>query len=157
MDMALQPDGRIVICGFFTEVNGAEVPHLARLNPDGSLDSTFRLPFLTRNQFQLQRMAGRRTFPVARLGADSNKAMSATAPAAPKPIVITSLTKPGPVAAIQYIGEPRQEYILQAKDGLTTSQWLNVSTNKASPSGIGTFYDPEAGRHPQRFYRIAQP
>ena len=46
MDMALQPEGRIVICGYFTEVNRTPVQHLARLNPDGSLDRTFKPPFL---------------------------------------------------------------------------------------------------------------
>lgn len=37
----LQKDAKILICGDFNEVNGMPYPHLARLNPDGSLDSTF--------------------------------------------------------------------------------------------------------------------
>ena len=43
--LAVQDDGRIVISGFFTKVNGVECPHVARLNPDGSLDGSFRTPF----------------------------------------------------------------------------------------------------------------
>lgn len=39
--VALQPDGKILIGGLFTGVNGALRGHLARLNPNGSLDATF--------------------------------------------------------------------------------------------------------------------
>ena len=37
--IALQPDGKIVIVGNFTTVNGVARVRIARLNPDGSLDS----------------------------------------------------------------------------------------------------------------------
>jgi uncharacterized delta-60 repeat protein/uncharacterized repeat protein (TIGR01451 family) len=39
--MIAQSDGRILIGGFFTNVNGVVNNHLARLNYDGTLDSTF--------------------------------------------------------------------------------------------------------------------
>lgn len=39
--VALQPDGKIVIGGMFTIVNGVSRNHIARLNADGTLDSTF--------------------------------------------------------------------------------------------------------------------
>jgi uncharacterized delta-60 repeat protein len=39
--MALQPDGRIVIGGSFDEVNGVVRSGVARLNPDGTLDSSY--------------------------------------------------------------------------------------------------------------------
>jgi len=41
--IALQPDGKIVIGGDFTNVNGVVANHLARLNSDGSLDAAFAL------------------------------------------------------------------------------------------------------------------
>ncbi len=48
VDMVIvQPDGKILIGGHFTTVNGVNQPGLARLNPDGSLDSTFTLPSFT--------------------------------------------------------------------------------------------------------------
>ncbi len=37
----VQPDGRIVVGGSFTNVNGVQRNYLARLNADGSLDTTF--------------------------------------------------------------------------------------------------------------------
>lgn len=39
--ITVQPDAKILIGGTFINVNGAFSPGLARLNPDGSLDSTF--------------------------------------------------------------------------------------------------------------------
>jgi uncharacterized delta-60 repeat protein len=39
--IALQKDGRILIGGYFNEINGVERVHLARLHPNGSLDTGF--------------------------------------------------------------------------------------------------------------------
>lgn len=39
--LALQPDGKILIGGVFTNFNGVASRKLARLNPDGSLDTSF--------------------------------------------------------------------------------------------------------------------
>jgi uncharacterized delta-60 repeat protein len=39
--MALQRDGRVIIGGTFTSVSGTPMNHLARLNSDGTLDTTF--------------------------------------------------------------------------------------------------------------------
>jgi uncharacterized delta-60 repeat protein len=40
-DVLVQPDGKILIVGDFSEVNGVAQGGMARLNPDGSLDTTF--------------------------------------------------------------------------------------------------------------------
>jgi uncharacterized delta-60 repeat protein len=39
--VTMQPDGKALIFGLFTKVNGIHRPYLARLNADGSLDSGF--------------------------------------------------------------------------------------------------------------------
>ena len=39
--IVIQPDGRILIGGVFTNVNGVSMNHIARLNTDGSLDAGF--------------------------------------------------------------------------------------------------------------------
>jgi uncharacterized delta-60 repeat protein len=39
--MALQPDGKIIIGGNFTAFNGVNRNHIARLNTDGTVDTTF--------------------------------------------------------------------------------------------------------------------
>jgi uncharacterized delta-60 repeat protein len=40
-DVAVQPDGKILIGGFFQTINGVPRKYLARLNADGSLDNSF--------------------------------------------------------------------------------------------------------------------
>ncbi len=40
-NIALQPDGKVLIAGSFTSYDGTPRRRIARLNPDGSLDSTF--------------------------------------------------------------------------------------------------------------------
>ena len=39
--VALQPNGKVLIGGWFTQVNGVDRNYIARLNADGSLDTTF--------------------------------------------------------------------------------------------------------------------
>ena len=41
--LAMQSDGEILIAGDFTHVNGRPYPHLARLNPDGTVDTTLAI------------------------------------------------------------------------------------------------------------------
>lgn len=40
-DIAIQSDGKIVLGGHFTTVNGSSYPRIVRLNSDGTIDSTF--------------------------------------------------------------------------------------------------------------------
>jgi uncharacterized delta-60 repeat protein len=39
--VALQPDGKVIIGGFFTQVNGVSRNYIARLNTNGTLDTSF--------------------------------------------------------------------------------------------------------------------
>lgn len=39
--LAIQPDGKILVGGYFTSYNGTTRNRIARLNPDGTLDNTF--------------------------------------------------------------------------------------------------------------------
>lgn len=41
LDVAVQPDGRVIIAGRFTVVNGFSRNYIARLNTDGTLDTSF--------------------------------------------------------------------------------------------------------------------
>lgn len=45
-DLALQPDGKILVAGSFTSVGGSSSPGIARLNADGTRDATF-VPSIT--------------------------------------------------------------------------------------------------------------
>lgn len=39
--IVVQPDGKILVCGAFTQFNGQNKAYLVRLHPDGALDETF--------------------------------------------------------------------------------------------------------------------
>ena len=41
VNIAVQPDGKILVAGVFKNFNGLEITHLIRLNPDGNIDPTF--------------------------------------------------------------------------------------------------------------------
>lgn len=43
LDIVVQPDGKILTCGSFTSYNSVSVNRIARLNSDGSLDTTFNI------------------------------------------------------------------------------------------------------------------
>jgi uncharacterized repeat protein (TIGR01451 family)/uncharacterized delta-60 repeat protein len=43
--IVVQPDGKIIVGGSFTNVNGTNFNYLARLNPDGSVDTNFNVGF----------------------------------------------------------------------------------------------------------------
>jgi uncharacterized delta-60 repeat protein len=43
--IALQPDGKIILSGYFTHFNNTENATIVRLNTDGTLDDTFTSPF----------------------------------------------------------------------------------------------------------------
>jgi len=154
MDMVIQMDGRIVICGFFNAVNGAAVPHIARLNPDGSLDGTFKPPFITMEQFDRNRLGSMHRVPVTPLTRILPQTM-VTRP--PQTILITTMRLDGGAASIQYAGTPGQRYVLQASETLAATGWSTISTNVADNAGRGSFRDPDASSHPSRFYRIATP
>jgi uncharacterized delta-60 repeat protein len=49
--IALQPDGKVLIAGDFTTVNGVGRGYVARLNPDGSLDTGFLNGLAGGNQY----------------------------------------------------------------------------------------------------------
>ncbi len=40
-DLILQPDGKIIAAGYFGQISGASRASIARINPNGSIDSTF--------------------------------------------------------------------------------------------------------------------
>jgi RNA polymerase sigma factor (sigma-70 family) len=167
MDVAIQPDGRIVICGFFSEVNGVPAEHIARLNSDGSLDSSFRPPFLSSKEFDRRRFArvARLTSTATRPArtrqssstASTNTAAEASETGEPEMIQIRGIALEGGMSVVRFVGRPHQVYILQARETINASGWTSIATNRANGGGTGILRDAASNEHPMRFYRIASP
>ncbi len=157
MDMVIQHDGKIVICGFFSKVNGVDVPHIARLNPDGSLDPSFQTAFMTQEKFY-QEFSKSRRVAVAKLSTPAATNQTAlVAKAVPETILITFMKMEANGAMIQFTGAANHQYVLQAKDSLAGTDWQTLGTNRTTGNGIGIFRDASAAQNPMRFYRIATP
>jgi hypothetical protein len=152
-----------VICGFFNAVNGVEMAHIARLNPDGSIDPSFHLPFMTLERFSRERFKKKFRVPVARVAekaaasAAANPTASASSQSVESTVLITSMESVNGRMTIGFIGKARQQYILQAKDSFDAAVWTNLVTNRTSAGALGTFTDAASSEHSTRFYRIAVP
>ncbi len=91
---AVQPDGKILVGGAFTFINGTFPPGIARLNPDGTLDSSFAASGFVRSngsfgirgiivlgdgkillcgRMRLNSSSGSNHFPLVRLNADGSR------------------------------------------------------------------------------------
>jgi uncharacterized delta-60 repeat protein len=175
MGIALQNDGQIMIVGFFSKVNGVDVPFLARLNRDGSLDQAFQKHFTSLDNLNvLERVK------VHRLASSPPNHIASGAPAAtaPTPGVATSgiatrgsepTADPGQTVAITswymgqggfvlvFKGNGNFSYIMQATTNLNQSAWVNIDTNRTSAARTGILRDPGAANYPARFYRVAAP
>ena len=159
MGIAVQKDGRIIIVGYFSKVNGVDVPYLARLNSDGSLDQPFQSHFTSSDNLKkaIQRVK------VHNLAASTTPNNAATTPGMSpiasivQTVVITSFNVANGVAALQFHGNSNFPYILQAANDLSQSNWVNVDTNQTTTAGTGTLRDEDAKNYPMRFYRVATP
>jgi uncharacterized delta-60 repeat protein len=139
--MALQPNGRIVIGGGFTNVQGFARAGLARLNPDGSLDQTFD-PAPDRyvvNSLLLQ--------PDGRILVNGRTRVAGD----PIPRLDFLTRLPGGDIRLRVASRPGQNYSLEASTNLVN--WTAVQTNTAADCAL-EFLDPAAGG--TRFYRAVE-
>jgi hypothetical protein len=136
---------------------------LARLNPDGSLDTTFRPGFV-----QLSEIHRQRSIRIARLS-KSRTRLAESPEEDPSPggapqqgsaetALITRMELEPGRAAVHFKGKPGQHYVLQARESAGKSQeWINVASVEAKSDGTGVLRDPASLQHPFRLYRIAKP
>ena len=161
MGLHLQADGRILIVGLFSQVNGVDCPHFARINSDGSLDVAFQSHFTS-----FENLKAMRQLKVHSLSAQSarvsvtnatNTALAAVTNPPIQTILITSFNVENGVSTIQFNGRADMAYILQASSDLSQSDWINVGSCRTDVKGDGVFRDEDAKNHPSRFYRVATP
>lgn len=145
--LALQPDGRLLVAGGFTNVNDVAVTDLVRLNPDGSLDPTFWVVpdagfpeamalqpdgslFVVGSNYRLRRLLG-----------DLRPRLT-----------LFSHSSQGPTR-LHLTGATGRAYALECSTNLL--EWRTLSTNTAEGC-LSEFLDPNPEASSQRFYRVRQ-
>jgi uncharacterized delta-60 repeat protein len=143
----LQPDGKMVIAGAFTNINGTNISDLARLNSDGSLDLVFQTrPSAGHPTTMLMQPDGKilvsgPQYPLRRLLSD--QAVT---------IVAMSVLDDGS-AVLSLAGERGQSYRIEGSTNLRDWTVLATGSITSCPS---TFHDTNARAFPHRFYRPIQ-
>ena len=161
--LALQNDGKILLGGSFTMINGKPRSSLARLNRDGDLDTSFEpssgandrikvMKALPQGQVLLagyftkvnETLRGR----IARLQGDHRPSKSS-------PVRVTP--NPGASAnqfGLRITGEVGCSYTVEASEDLRV--WRTLA-NFVSAEIATVLLDQGATGHPQRFYRVLTP
>jgi uncharacterized delta-60 repeat protein len=154
----LQPDGKALIGGSITNVNGTGCNGMARLNTDGSLDAGFQPGIPSAFTFSVTGAALQTGGKVLFGGYHQVNSLVevygvvrlfTTAPIFLNSPVFTSDGR----FQISLAGQTGTNYVIQAATNLATGNWISVQTN-ATPF---TFTDSNAPSFPQRFYRAVFP
>jgi uncharacterized delta-60 repeat protein len=162
--IAVQPDGKVLIGGFFTSVNNTHRPGVARLNSDGSLDNSF-LNGMAGPQPNIvyalvlqpdgrviigggfTAVNGVSRYRIARLNADGSVDPLFHNGGQP---LLSNLGIQSNHFAFQVSGPSNQVIVVEASANLRN--WLPLATNTLS-GGPLLFSDPSPASLPMRFYR----
>ena len=153
--MAVQPDGRILIGGDFTTINGTNRNRYARLNPNGSLDlsfdpgrgaddTVFSIALLNDGKVILggafTMVNGFNRRGVARINGDT----------APLTIINTGMTVDG-YPSFGFGAQPGVAYVIEGTSDFVN--WTALVTNVASGTSI-TYTETNFTFMTQQFYRV---
>lgn len=143
--LLLQPNGRVVLGGSFTNIQGFPRDGLARLNADGSLDQTFDP---APDRYNVTALALQ---PDGRILVAAGDAGLWRVEGDPMPRV-RELSRINGVVRLQINSRPGKTYALEASTNLVN--WLPLQTNSAADCAM-EFLDA-ASPPSRRFYRAMQ-
>jgi uncharacterized delta-60 repeat protein len=167
-DMALQPDGKILVAGQMSSAN-RPFHNLARLNPDGSLDNTFDCPWATEGS-TIQAISRQRDGDIliggaftelnslpyrylARLrGSPTDDLTDGGIPLSEGSMVALPPCPNGPVGRLQVWGKMGRLYKVEASADLKVWSTIGVGTHASGPL---EFTDRESVPLLRRFYRAS--
>jgi hypothetical protein len=145
--LGLQKDGKVLIGGQFTTVNGLTRSGIARLNADGSVDRQF-YPWPDSPEVEFLAclpdggiVAGSPLVPIMRFNGS------------PAPRIASLHRLPNGSAGLSVLTHQDKTCVLQASLNLT--DWISLATNTAAGCSW-LFTDIEAAGLPRRFYRALQ-
>ena len=162
--MALQPDGKVLIGGYFNSVNNTPRSGIARLNPDGSLDTGFQngmtgadavLSLVLQPDGKViigggfTSVNGVTRYRIARLNANGS-VDPLFHNGGPAPPVLSNAGIQSNHFEFQLSGQSNQVVVIETSTNL--KNWLPLATNKLGSEPL-PFRDPAAAGLSMRFYR----
>jgi uncharacterized delta-60 repeat protein len=164
--MALQPDGKVLIAGYFRSVNNTPRSGVARLNPDGSLDTGFLNGMAGADSPGVYSLVlqpdgkvligggftainGVTRYRIARLNANGSVDPLFHNGGLPLPILSNARIQSNHFA-FQLSGQSNQVVVVETSTNL--KNWLPLATNTFA-SGALPFTDPVPATLRTRFYR----
>jgi hypothetical protein len=157
--------GRILIVGDFETFHGMPAPGLARLNADGSFDTTFVPPVSRRttghafnNRSLLVRETAGRFLLVGNYGSTAGDATATAIFRLHIPVRAMGLRRTnGNTLRLEFTGVPGETYKLQAGTTIAADAFQDSgSVVQAAPDGSFVYEDASAFTTLQRFYRAVQ-
>ena len=162
--IALQPDGKVLIGGYFNSINNTPRSGIARLNPDGSLDTGFQNGMAGANAVRslvlqpdgkvliggvFTSVNGITRYRIARLNANGSVDPLFHNGGLPPPLLSNARIQSNHFA-FQLAGQSNQVVVVETSTNL--KNWLPLATNTF---GIGPlpFTDPAPASLRMRFYR----
>jgi len=162
--IAVQPDGKVLIAGYFRSVNNSPRAGIARLNTDGSVDTSFQngmtgadVPIVLALALQpdakvivgggFTAINGVPRYYIARLNADGS--LDSTFQNGGQPL-LSNATIQSNHFQFQVSGQSNQVIVLEASADL--SHWLPLLTNTLGGNPL-SFTDPAPATPRMRFYR----
>ena len=167
--IVLQPDGKVLIGGAFRSVNATPRSGVARLNQDGSLDSSFQNGMTGTDgivfSIGLQpdgkvligggftAVNGVTRYRIGRMNADGSTDPGFHNGGPPPPVIVNAQVRSNRFG-FQVRGESNEVFVIEASTNFL--QWMPLATNRFTGSAL-PFDDPASTRMPSRFYRARLP
>jgi len=157
--LVIQSDSEVLIGGGFTVVNGVGRNRLARLNPDGTLDTEFQNG-LSGPDNNVNSIALRRDGTML-IGGAFTTVNGVVAPyiaqlwgSADVPPHIVSISQSGGDVKMLWDAIPYRSYRVQYKQDLSANIWMDLAGDVPFAGGTATKTDTTLGVSLQRYYRV---
>lgn len=166
--VAVQPDGKLLIGGFFAAINGLPCEGLARLNPDGTLDATFTTGCGLLGEDRENGVSSiviqspDRALVAGSFeqywGTPVNSLVRVLLTEAPLPPVLRAQA-PGQALGFDFANPGGHSFTVLATTNLSLaeSNWAVLGSPTNVGGGIWQFTDPSPATLPARFYRLRWP
>jgi len=157
--VAVQSDGKVLIGGNFTAVNGVGRTNIARLNPDGAMDSGF-LSGLSGADSDVWSVAVQTDGRVL-IGGFFNMVNGVPAAhfarlwgSADIPPQIKSINRSGGDVSLSWYVISNRTYRVQHTGDLSTNNWADLPGDISASDATAGKTDADPGGASQRFYRV---